>query len=116
MADDNELTGLLTRGFAGVNEQLRERDADVRKLSENLIRMEGDIKTVTTTLARVEGELSKSESVGVGIRLGNLETQMKEFKTKQDSNATWIRGLLVSVVLLLLGVLFNFLKASLVIK
>lgn len=110
---DNELALLVTRGFAGMAEQLRARDDKVAKLAENIIRIEGDLKSVNSTLSRIDTELTKTEHESIKLRVSTLEKSMEQFEERQDSNANWIRGLLVSVLLLLLGVIFNFVMARL---
>jgi|ERR1041384_3926732 predicted nuclease with TOPRIM domain len=111
MVDDQDgLTQTIARGFERIGEQLREREKEVTELSKNVIRIEGDLKSVNATLSRIDSELSRSENESLKLRVGGLETAQKEFKGKQDSNANWIRGLLVSVILLLLGFLWNLLR------
>jgi hypothetical protein len=110
---EDDLINLVTRGFAGIHDQLRERDDKVARVAENMIRMEGEVKAMTATLNRLDGEMSKAESESLKVRMGAVEQAVKDIRAAQESSALWIRGLLVSVIFLLVGVLFNFLNARL---
>jgi chromosome segregation ATPase len=113
MADDaHDLTLLVTRGFAGMADQLRDRDDKVIKLSDRMIGVELKLDQLKETLGKVETEISKAEIERIKSRLEVLEETNKEVKQKQAENARWIKGLIASVIVLLLGVLFNFLRAS----
>lgn len=111
--DDEEIIKLLTRGFGGVAAQLQERDERVIKLSETIIRIEGELKAMGGTLTRLEGELARSEGDGLKIRVTNLESLCEKQEKKQDASDTWIRGLLISVIFLLIGLVASFVQSRL---
>lgn len=109
---DDDVISVITRGFAGMQEQFRERDKATAMLSEKMVGVEFKLDQLKEATAKIEADMSRAETERIKIRVENLETATKEFKTKQDSNAAWIRGLLVSVVLLLLGVIFNYVRTK----
>ena len=111
MESTEQLLSTITRGFEGVNAQLKERDDRVARIQENMIRMEGDLKNINTTLSRLDGEISKSENESLKVKVAKLEESIKELKTAQESSSVWVRGLMISVIFLLLGVVFNFVMA-----
>lgn len=108
-SQDN-IVAIVTRGFAGVNEQLRERDGKVSLLSEKMVGVELKIDQLKETLTKVEADMSKAETERIKIRVENLETANSELKAKQAENAKWIKGLVTSVIILLIGFLLNFIR------
>ena len=104
MSDEHELTSIVTRGFTGLHEQLRERDGKVASLSEKMVGVELKIDQLKDTLA------NKMETDRIAVRVDLLEKAATKAETKQGENVKWIKGLAASVILLLLGVLFNFLR------
>ena len=113
MEDKEQLILEVTRGFAGMREQLRERDERVTLLSEKMVGVELKIDQLKETLTKVEADMTKAETERIKIRVDNLEEANKEFKKKQDDNAKWIKGLVASVIILLLGFLLNFVRTGL---
>jgi septal ring factor EnvC (AmiA/AmiB activator) len=113
MSDETELVKLVTQGLAGIHEQLRERDTRVSALSDKIIGMEYRLDEYNRTLNRMGDEISKAETVKLQMRVGLLETAADESKKKQAENVKWIKGLIASVIMLLLGVLFNFIRIGL---
>lgn len=109
--DDRDLTLLVTRGLAGLSDQLREREDRYARLSENMIRMEGDLKAINTTVGRIEAELSKAETSSLTNRVSNLELANVELKKKQDTNATRIWGLIAGTIILVVAVIIQFIAA-----
>lgn len=113
MENEKEIIDLVTRGFQGIEVQLKDRDTRVSILSDKMIGVEMKLDMLKETLIKVETEMSRSEHESIKIKVLNLETLLKEYKDKQDANALWLRGLMVSVILLLVGFLFNFLTIKL---
>lgn len=113
MSEDNEIITLVTRGFAGVQTSLHERDGKVALLSEKMVGVELKIDQLKETLAKVEIDISKADNERLKLRVDNLEATNVEVKAKQVENAKWIKGLLASVILLLVGFLLNFIRIGL---
>lgn len=110
---DDEQTKMITeitRGFAGIREQIQERDARVSLLSDKMIGVEYKIDQLKETLGKVEADMSKAENERIKMRVDALEKCNEGFQKKQDDNAKWIKGLIASVVILLLGFLLNFIR------
>lgn len=102
-----DLTVLVTRGFQGVADQLRERDSKVTSLSEKVVVVELKLDQLKETL------VNKNEQIALTMRVSALEEVNHDLKGKQQDNAKWIKGLVASVVLLLIGFLLNFVRISL---
>lgn len=113
MTDEQNLVSLVTRGLAGIQDQLRERDGRVSSLSEKIIGMEFQLNQACLTLTKMESEIAKAETVKLEMRVMQLEEANKDSRRKQDDNAKWIKGLVASVIMLLLGFLFNFVRLNL---
>lgn len=113
MTSEHELVKLVTQGLAGINEQLRERETRVSGLSDKIIGMEYRLDEYNRTLTRMGAEIASAETVKLQMRVGQLEAAAEESKRKQADNAKWIKGLLASVIMLLLGFIFNFIRISL---
>lgn len=112
MTDESKVLETVTRGFAGIHDQLRERDGRVSALSDKIIGMEFQLNQACATLSKMEGKIAESETIKLEMRVQQLEEHAKDAKTKQADNAKWIKGLLASVIMLLLGFLFNFIRLS----
>jgi chromosome segregation ATPase len=110
MDDDRNLISEVTRGFAGIREQIQARDDKVTSLSEKMIGVEYKIDQLKETLTKVESDMSKTENERIKMRVDALEEAHKESKIKQAENAKWIKGLVASVIMLLLGFIFNFIR------
>jgi chromosome segregation ATPase len=113
---DEEQTKLITeitRGFAGIREQIAARDERVSQLSDKMIGVEFKIDQLKETLVKVEGEMSRAENERIKLRVDALEKCNETSQKKQEDNAKWIKGLAASVILLLLGFLLNFLRIGL---
>lgn len=106
-ADD--LNSLVTRGFDNIRELLGQRDERFNKLSENVARMEENLKMVNQTLSHLDGRMAQAEHDAIRQRVKVLEEGQESVRKTQESNGNWIRGLLVSVIFLLIGVVVNFL-------
>lgn len=115
MSDESQdqLVGVITRGFANVQEQARERENRIGQLSEKMIGVEFQLAQLNKVIGKIETDMSKSETVQLAMRVAALEEANKDTKAKASDNARWIKGLVASVILLLLGFLFNFLRLSL---
>lgn len=111
--DQDSVISVVTRGFAGVQEQLRERDAKVTLLSETMVGVVLKIDQLKETLTKVEADMSKAETERIKIRVENLETANTKLENKQIGNATWIKGLVTSVIILLIGFILNFIRIQL---
>lgn len=96
MPNEQELVDLITRGL----EAAKERHA---LMSERVLKMELQFEQVSKA-----AEMQKLQN-----RIENLESHAAEAKTKQAENAKWIKGLLASVIMLLLGFLLNFIRIGL---
>ncbi len=91
-----------------MGDQLRERDKEISQLRESVIRMEGDIKALSATMGRVETEQAKAETAGLRAKVEDSKAQIEKLEKRLDSNDAWIRALLISMIFLLLGFVFNF--------
>lgn len=113
MTDEQKLVELVTRGLAGIQEQLREREGRVTQLSEKMVGVEFQLGQLNKTLGKVESDISAAQISVINQRIHMLEETAKETKGKAAENAKWIKGLVASVIMLLLGFMFNFLRISL---
>jgi chromosome segregation ATPase len=115
MPDESQeqLVGVITRGFANVQEQAREREGRISQLSEKMIGVEWQLAQLNKTVARIESEMSKSDTTQLGMRVAALEKANDAINAKASDNAKWIKGLIGSVVLMLLAILFNTLRIGL---
>lgn len=114
--DENNVVAVVTRGFSAIQDQLRERDTKVSLLSEKVVGIEIKIDQLKETLTKVEADMSKAETERIKIRVDNLEEANKDIKTKQSENAKWIKGLVGSVVILLIGFILNLLWTRIQLK
>lgn len=112
MEEGRDLISEITRGFAGLRDQIQARDERVSQLSDKMIGVEYKIDQLKETLTKVEADMSKAENERIKMRVDNLEEANRKFEVKQTENAKWIKGLLASVILLLLGFLLNFIRIS----
>lgn len=110
---DTELIEQVTRGFAGLRDETRRRDETEAKLSERVGLIEYRLGEQHRILEVIQTDMAKAETVQIKMRVDALETSQKESKDKQKENARLIKGLIISVILLLLGVLFNFISIRL---
>lgn len=110
---EDDVISIITRGFAGMQEQFRERDKATQQLSEKMVGVELKLGQLKEMTEKIEQEVSRAENETLKLRVTNLEKANDDLKKRQDSNATWIRGLVAGVILLLIGVLFNFIMARL---
>lgn len=108
-----QLVGVITRGFASIQEQARERESRINQLSEKMIGVEFQLAQLNKTTTRIESEMSKSDTSQLAMRVTILEKANDAINSKANDNAKWIKGLIGSVILLLLGILFNTLRISL---
>lgn len=99
-----DLVENITRGFAGLGVQIRERDDKVVSLSEKMVGVELKLDQLKETLT------NRNDTERLAGRVGALEESQKETRIKQGDNAKWIKALLASVILLLLGFLLNFIR------
>ena len=109
----DQLVGVITRGFANVQEQAREREARIGQLSEKMIGIEFQLAQLNKTVAKMESDMGKSETVQLAMRVATLEKANEINVKKQDDNSKWLKGLLAGFIMLLLGFLFNFIKINL---
>jgi hypothetical protein len=110
---NQELVDTVTRGFSGLHEQLRDRDVKVSQLSDKMIGVEFKIDQLKETLIKVEADMSKAENVQLKLRVDMLEDANKEVKAKQAESGKYIKGLVGSVIVLLIGFLLNFIRIQL---
>lgn len=104
MPEDQDIVRVVTRGFDNLNNQIRDRDDKVSSLSEKMAVVELKLDQLKDTLA------NKLETTTLANRVGQLEEANKELKAKQAENAKWIKGLIGSVLLLLLGIIASAIK------
>lgn len=107
MPEDQDIVRVVTRGFDNLNNQIRDRDDKVSSLSEKMAVVELKLDQLRDTLA------NKIETATLANRVGRLEEANKELKAKQSENAKWIKGLIGSVILLLLGIIANTVRIGL---
>ena len=108
--EEKDVIAVITRGFASIQEQAKDRDAKVTSLSEKMIGVEFKIDQLNKTLTKVEMDLRESQIGRIEMRVDALESGAADHKAKASDNAKWIKGLAASVIVLLLGVLFNFIR------
>lgn len=115
MPDESQeqLIGLVTRGLASIQDQLRERDTRYNTMSESMIGLKFQVESMVKTLAKLEGDIVKNSTDRLTMRVEALEKFAETIHEKQKENVKWFKGLLASVILLLLGVTFNFIRISL---
>lgn len=107
MPEDQDIVRVVTRGFDSLNNQIRDRDDKVSSLSEKMAVVELKLDQLKDTLA------NKIETTTLANRVGQLEEANKELKAKQAENAKLIKGLIGSVLLLLLGIIANTIRIGL---
>lgn len=103
----DELIDLVKRGFEGTATQLRERDTKVAQLSEKMAVVELKLDQLKETLA------NKIETDRITMRVELLEGAHIKTETKAADNSKWIKGLVASVIILLLGIIFNTIRIQL---
>ena len=114
MPDESQeqLIGLVTRGLASIQDQLRERDSRYNAMSESMIGVKFQLESMVKTLAKLESDIVKNSTDRLTMRVEALEKFTGEINEKQKDNIKWLKGLLAGVILLLAGVLFNFIRIS----
>ena len=110
--EPQELVGLVTRGLASIQDQLRERDTRYNTMSESMIGLKFQVESIGKTLIKLESEIVKNSTDRLTMRVEALEKFTSEIHEKQKDNIKWLKGLLGGVILLLVGVLFNFIRIS----
>lgn len=115
MPDDSQeqLVGLVTRGLASIQDQLRERDTRYNSMSESMVGLRFQVESLGKTLAKLEGDIVKNSTDRLTMRVEQLEKFADDIHKKQGENSKWFKGLLASVIMLLLGFLFNFVRINL---
>lgn len=107
--DIKTLAEAVTRGFTRTHEQLREREDKVTALSEKMIGIEAELRQINKTLDKVESEMESSETIQLKMRVGTLEKTSEKIEAKAAENSRWIKGLIASVIVLLVAFLLNLL-------
>lgn len=115
MPDESQeqLIGLVTRGLASIQDQLRERDTRYNQMSESMVGLKFQVEQMGKTLEKMEHDIVKNSTDRLTMRVESLEKFADDLHKKQSENAKWLKGLLASVIMLLLGFLFNFVRISL---
>lgn len=113
MPDETELVSLVTRGLAGIQDQLRERDTRYNTMSESMIGLRYQVESMSKVLTKMESDVVKNSTDRLTMRVESLEKFSDTMQQKQADNAKWLKGLVASVVMLLLGFLLNFIRISL---
>lgn len=115
MPDESQeqLIGLVTRGLASIQDQFRERDTRYNAMSESMIGLKFQVESMVKALAKLESDIVKNSTDRLTMRVEALEKFAEEMRQKQADNSKWLKGLAASVIMLLLGFLFNFIRISL---
>lgn len=113
MTEETELVKLVTRGLSSIQDQLRERDTRYNQMSESMIGLKFQVEQMSKTLAKLETDIVKNSTDRLTMRVEALEKSSDDTHRRQVENVKWIKGLVASVIMLLLGFLFNFLRISL---
>lgn len=115
MPDESQeqLVGLVTRGLASIQDQLRERDGRYNTMSESMIGLKFQVESMGKTLTKLEADIVKNSTDRLSMRVESLEKFTDEMHRKQADNIKWLKGLIASVIMLLLGFLFNFFRVTL---
>lgn len=108
-----ELVSLITRGLASIQDQMRERDTRASVMSESMIGLKFQVESMSKTLAKLEADIIKNSTDRLSMRVDSLEKFTDALQQKQAENAKWVKGLVASVIMLLLGFLFNFVRLNL---
>lgn len=103
--ESQELVSLVTRGLANIQEKHAH-------LSESMVGFKFQLEQLNKTLARFEDDLAKAATERLTLRVEQLEEFKRESERKQDDNRKWFKGMLASIILLLIGFLFNFVKIN----
>lgn len=105
MSEGNELVDLVTRGLAGIQDKHAQ-------LSESMVGFRYQLEQIGKTLAKVEDDLAKAATERLTMRVEQLEEFRKHSEQKQDESKKWLKGIIGSIILLLIGFLFNFIKIN----
>lgn len=111
--EPQELINLVTRGLGSIQDQLRERDSRYNTMSESMIGLKFQVEQMAKTLMKMEVDIVKNSTDRLTMRVESLEKFSDTLQQKQGENAKWLKGLVASVIMLLLGFLFNFVRISL---
>jgi hypothetical protein len=109
----DQLAALVTRGLASIQDQLRERDTRYNSMSESMIGLKFQVESMAKSLAKMEADIVRNSTDRLTMRVEALEKFAGESDDKQKENVKWLKGLFASVLILLLGVLFNFIRINL---
>ncbi len=114
MPDESQerLTELVTRGLTSIQEQLRDRDTRYNSMSESMIGLKFQVEAMAKSLTKMETDIVKNSTDRLTMRVEALENFTKEMGEKQKDNIKWLKGLVAGVILLLAGVLFNFIRIN----
>lgn len=107
-----QLVALMTRGLASIQDQLRERDGRYSAMSESMIGLKFQVEQMGRTLTKLENDIVKNSTDRLTMRVEHLEKFTDEMHKRQGENIKWLKGLAASVIMLLLGFLFNFVRIS----
>lgn len=108
-----ELVNLVTRGLAAIQDQLRERDTRYNNMSESMVGLKFQVEQMGKTLEKMENDIVKNSTDRLTMRVEQLEKFTDEMHKRQGENVKWLKGLVASVIMLLLGFLLNFVRISL---
>lgn len=106
MPEDKEVVAVVTLGFERLAGQISARDEKVATLSEQMIEVRLKIDQLKESLT------NKTETDRLGMRVEQLEKANVKVEQKATENARLIKGLIVSVIVLLIGFLLNFIRIS----
>ncbi len=105
--DEKELQKLIQSGFAAVSDKLSNRDRETGEIARTLQKLETGFEGMKDSLAMLQKDFKDGELLSIKVKIPFIETGIAELKARIESNDNWIRGLLVSVVLLLAGMLYQ---------
>lgn len=104
MAEDKEVVAVVTLGFERLAVQIGARDEKVATLSEQMIEVRLKLDQLKDSLT------NKNQTDRLEMRVDQLEKTNGKIELKQTDNAKWIKGLIASVIILLIGFLLNFIR------
>jgi chromosome segregation ATPase len=111
--ESQDLVNLVTRGLASIQDQLRERDTRHSSMSDSIIGLKFQVESMSKTLTKLEADIVKNSTDRLTMRVESLEKFSDTMHQKQHENAKWLKGLIASVIMLLLGFVLNFIRISL---
>ena len=113
MTDEQNLVTLVTRGLASIQDQLRERDTRYNAMSESMIGLRFQVEAMGKTLEKMQSDIVKNSTDRLTMRVEHLEEFKKDSERDREDHRKWLKGIVASIVLLVIGFLFNFVRINL---